>query len=98
MDSLKKGLKRWLNKIEQHYGMKPIIYTGEKYYNQFLEDEFDEYPFWIANYNFFVEKIDDDWLFWQFTEKATIDGINGTVDVNIFNGNMRELMLMTAGH
>ncbi len=97
MDSLKKGLKRWLNKIEQHYGMKPIIYTGEKYYNQFLDGEFDEYPFWIANYNFFVEKIDDDWLFWQFTEKATIEGINGTVDVNIFNGNMRELMLMTAG-
>jgi len=94
IDSLKKGLKRWLDKVEAHFHMKPIIYTGEKYYDSFLADDFPDYPFWIANYNFFVEEIDDDWLMWQFSESAKIDGVEGTVDVNIFNGTKKELRLL----
>ena len=85
-DSLKVGLKRWLEAVDRHYNKKPIIYTGEKYYNDFLKKEFKGYTFWIANYNFFVENIKDDWLFWQFTEKARIKGISEQVDINIFNG------------
>lgn len=94
IDSLKAGLKRWLNKVEVHYGVRPIIYTGEKYYESFLADDFPDYPFWIANYNFFVEEIDDDWLFWQFTESASVDGVEGAVDVDIFNGSKKELRLL----
>jgi lysozyme len=83
---LKLGLKRWLDRVEAHYKVKPIIYSGERYYSDFLKDEFSEYSFWIANYNFFEENIKDDWLFWQFTEKAAVDGIYENVDLNIFNG------------
>ncbi len=83
MADLKKGLHRWLDKVEVHYNVKPIIYTGEKYYESFLKEEFKGYTFWIANYNFFVEEIKDDWLFWQFTEKATINGIN---ENTVFDG------------
>ena len=86
MDSLQQGLKRWLRYVDDYYKVKPIIYTSEKYYKDFLKEEFKDYSFWIANYNFFVENIKDDWLFWQFTEKGQIEGIRGTVDVNIYNG------------
>ena len=68
--NLKLGLKRWLKAVEEHYGVKPIIYTGERYYDDFLKEEFSDYLFWIANYNFYREEIDSDWLFWQFTENA----------------------------
>lgn len=95
LDSLKVGLKRWLEKVDAHYKVKPIIYTGENYYNEFLKDEFSDYTFWIANYNFFVEDIKDDWLFWQFTEKATVSGINGNVDVSIYNGSPKMLGYLT---
>ena len=95
IDSLKVGLRRWLNKIEQHYQVKPIIYTGESYYNDFLKSEFKDYPFWVANYNFFVEDLDDRWLFWQFTEKASIPGIKGNVDLNIYNGTPKMLRYTT---
>ncbi|HEX8563091.1 MAG TPA: GH25 family lysozyme [Flavobacterium sp.] len=91
VDSLKVGLRRWLNKVENHYKVKPIIYSGEKYYDDFLKEEFSEYTFWIANYNFFVDEIDEDWLFWQFTEKGSVPGIAGDVDINIFNGSFSEL-------
>jgi lysozyme len=89
--NLKLGLRRWLNKVEKHYKVKPIIYSGQSYYADFLKNEFKGYPLWIANYNFFVERIQDDWHFWQFTEKAQINGIKGMVDVNVFNGNKEAL-------
>lgn len=95
IDSLKIGLKRWLKKVDEHYKVKPIIYTGERYYEDFLKEEFKGYTFWIANYNFFVENIEDDWTFWQFTEKATLKGINERVDLNIYNGTPKMLEYLT---
>ncbi|WP_426064957.1 glycoside hydrolase family 25 protein [Flavobacterium sp. DSP2-3-1] len=93
--NLKLGLKRWLHAVESHYGVKPIIYTGERYYDDFLKEEFSDYLFWIANYNFYREEIDEDWLFWQFTEKASVPGIKGKVDVNIYNGDLQQLQFIT---
>lgn len=95
LDSLKKGLKRWLIKVEKHYQVRPIIYSGERYYSDFLKEEFGDYLFWIANYNFYREKIEDDWLFWQFTEKASLPGIKHRVDVNIYNGDIEQLQFIT---
>ena len=95
IDSLKIGLKRFLNKIDSHYKIKPIIYSGEKYYEDFLKDEFKGYTFWVANYNFFVENIKDEWTFWQFTEKGVINGINEKVDINIYNGTPKMLNYLT---
>lgn len=95
IDSLKIGLRRWLKKVDEHYKVKPIIYTGERYYEDFLKEEFKGYTFWIANYNFFVENIEDDWTFWQFTEKANLNGINERVDLNIYNGTPKMLEYMT---
>lgn len=95
MDSLKVGLKRWLHRVEQHYKVRPIIYSGERYYQDFLKKDFPEYTFWIANYNFWVESISPDWLFWQFSEKAKVSGIKGGVDVNIYNGTPKMLQYLT---
>ncbi len=96
IDSLKVGLKRWLTKVENHYGVKPIIYSSENYYENFLKDEFEEYPFWIANYSAFYKDIDNDWSIWQITESAKVEGIKGSVDVNVYNGDsdaLRELLI-----
>lgn len=95
LERLKIGLRRWLKAVELHYGVRPIIYTGEKYYDDFLKEEFSDYLFWIANYNFYREEIQDDWLFWQFTEKAKVPGIDYKVDVNIYNGDLQQLQYIT---
>lgn len=86
LDSLRVGLQRWLDKVEKHYGVKPIIYSGESFYTDFLQKEFKGYNLWIANYSFFEEEIRKEWLFWQFTDKAELKGIDGYVDINIYNG------------
>lgn len=91
MANLKLGLKRWLDKVEKHYKVKPIIYSGESYHNDFLRKEFSNYHFWIANYNVWVNEIDAKWRFWQFTENGLIEGIKGGVDLNIYNGSVSTL-------
>ncbi len=95
IDSLKVGLRRWLNKVEAHYGIKPIIYSGDKYYSDFLESEFSDYVFWIAHYDYFDTEINPKWQIWQFTEKSKVIGIRGNVDLNIFNGDIEQLKELT---
>lgn len=92
IENLKIGLRKWLNKVEKHYGMKPIIYSGESFYNDHLYKDFSEYTCWVANYNFYVENIDKDWNFWQFTDKGSVRGIKEFVDVNIYNGDREKLL------
>lgn len=91
IERLKIGLQRWLDIVERHYGVKPIIYSSESYYEDFLKDDFSDYPFWIANYSAFYKRIDSDWSIWQAAENANIEGIKGPVDVNIYNGNIEKL-------
>jgi len=98
MAELKKGIRNWLERVEQHYGVQPILYSGERFYTDFLKEDFSEYTCWIANYNFFVENLKPHWQFWQFTEKGSVYGISGFVDVNIFNGTEDELVQLTLGN
>jgi len=90
--NLKIGLRKWLVKVEKHYGIKPIIYSGESFYNDHLYKDFSEYTCWVANYNFHVENIDKDWSFWQFTDKGSVRGIKEYVDLNIYNGDNEKLL------
>ena len=93
---LRKAVHTWLNVIEKHYGIKPIIYTGYSFKLKYLNDgTFDAYPYWIAHY--YVEQLQykGQWSFWQYTDMGRIDGINGSVDCNIFNGELPQLVALT---
>ena len=48
---LRIAVKIWLDRIESHYGVKPILYTSYKFKNRYLSDSvFNTYPYWIAHY------------------------------------------------
>jgi lysozyme len=80
-------LQVFLTHIEKKTKVKPIIYTGLSFYNDYLKGHFDEYPLWVAHYYQPKLKIDKaDWQFWQHSDKAKISGINHVVDFNAFNG------------
>jgi lysozyme len=82
------NLKTWLQIVEEKYGKKPIIYTYYYYYKDYLRDDFNDYPLWLANYNnVTIPSPEDDWKMWQFTEKGIVNGINTKVDLNVYNGN-----------
>jgi len=91
MDSLAVGLKRWLAAVEKHYGVPPILYSGDSYFTDFLEKEFSDHVLWIANYNFGIGKPKKHWDFWQFSDKGSVRGIKTPVDINMFKGSIEEL-------
>ena len=90
---------QWLRTVEERYHTTPIIYTGLRFRQQHLDTpEFQRYPFWIAHY--YVSKLGykGPWRFWQHTDLGHVDGIQGPVDLNIYNGSMYELRKLPIGH
>ncbi|MDR2834720.1 MAG: hypothetical protein LBV69_00770 [Bacteroidales bacterium] len=95
LNDLKSELLNWLNIVEKYYKITPILYSYNNYYSYFLttDKRFQKYPLWIAWYNTKERpnKIAEDWVFWQFSDKGKIIGIKENVDVNVFNGSLKDL-------
>ena len=84
---MQKGVKMWLDAVENHYGVKPVIYTNIDFYERYFASGFEEYPLWIAHYlQPDKPRIEKNWLFWQHSEKGRVDGITTPVDFNVFYG------------
>ena len=84
---LRAEIKKWLEIVENHYGVKPIIYTNVDFYNKSLGSEFDNYPLWVAHYYQPVQpRISRGWVFWQHSQEGRVNGIVSKVDFNVFNG------------
>lgn len=91
-DSFRQGILEWLVRVEQHYGVKPILYTYHSFRQQWMRDSvFNHYPFWIAHYYVDSVRYRGPWAFWQHSDSGQLPGINEKVDLNIFNGNYEEL-------
>lgn len=92
MNRYMQELKIFIARIEEHYGVKPVIYTYKKYKEKYLKDKFfDKYPAWIAHY--YVSELETDarWIMWQCSDIGSISGISQNVDINVFNGSMEQL-------
>ena len=95
MKKLQQDLKIWLGKIENHYGVKPIIYASYKFKTKYLNDSiFNTYPYWIAHYYVDSVRYQGEWKFWQHTDVGTLPGIGEKVDLNVFNGSSADLQKM----
>jgi lysozyme len=90
-DKLRERAKEWLQTIQETYHVVPIIYTNVDFYKQYLKDDFDSYPLWVAHY---LQKerpsIYRAWAFWQHSEGGRVDGIGPKVDFDVFNGDSTE--------
>lgn len=75
------------DKLEDHYGCKPMIYTGHAFYNSYLSGKISGYPLFIARYSKVEPRLTGgaNWVLWQFSEKGVITGIDHAVDLCRFN-------------
>lgn len=93
----------FLRELERLTGRKPIIYTGNSFAGNF-DSSLAAYPLWIARYN--TQSPSDvsgwkRWEFWQYSGDGLggvradgtrkVNGINGHVDLNEFDGTEAEL-------
>lgn len=76
-----------LDKMEQHYGVVPIIYTNISFYEKYFGTGFEKYPIWIAHYlQPDKPRTQRKWAFWQHSEAGRVNGIRHKVDFNVFSG------------
>lgn len=90
---------RYLDTVQTLTGRQPIIYTYPNFWRTAMADthEFADYPLWIADYNDELGPLPGgwtDWLFWQFTDRGTIPGIDGRTDINHYSGTPESLRVL----
>jgi lysozyme len=75
----------FMDKVEEILEVRPMIYTYISFYADYFEQsKASNELFWLAAYNQknpYMQK--ENVLIWQFTEKATVDGIASKVDLNV---------------
>lgn len=95
-EELQQRVLLWLNRVEDHYKVPPILYASYKFRTKYLNDTlFNHYPFWIAHYYADSVRYPGPWQFWQHTDRGRVPGIQKNVDLNIFRGTQQELEALT---
>jgi len=87
-DALAKEIKRWLDHVENHFGVKPIIYTTPNFWNANVGGDFSDYHLWISNFGTDSPRIPDafsQWLIWQYRENIPILGVASGADLSKLN-------------
>jgi len=93
--------KAWLDGVESELGIKPIIYTSSfTWVNAGNPSWSKDYKLWTAQYpydpngqtepKYFPYSGWTEWMLWQYDEQFKMDGIDGFVDVNVYNGTAEE--------
>lgn len=85
-------LRAFLDGLEQHYNMRPIIYTDYARYAEYIQGNFDSYHIWIRDIVTPVRSATvKSWTFWQYDSRGHVPGITGYVDLNVFSGERNQL-------
>ena len=93
---------KWLESVEDATGKRPIVYTDVAFGKQYLNDpRFGKYALWIAEYAEKVKAVPDPWStagwkIWQHNQSGRVKGIDGAVDMDIFQGTKAELQGLIA--
>ena len=97
LKTFQNNLLQFLQMVEQHYGVRPIIYTSRDFYNKHLAGPFTHYKYMIARYHSEVPELCDNAAFvmWQYTANGRVPGIRGNVDRSCFMDayQMRDILL-----
>ncbi|MDN3686604.1 GH25 family lysozyme [Cyclobacterium jeungdonense] len=100
---LVQNLKTYLQAIENHYKVKPMIYIYEAFYQTYLKGHFDDYPYWLARFSsrpptefkMVPDSITQPEItMWQITDFGKIKGISGKTDMSFLPASFKEKILI----
>jgi len=89
---VREKMQVFMNKLEAHYGQRPVIYTAPDFYDDNLRGAFENYPFWLRAVAQHPAKVypGRKWVFWQYSGSGLSQGVNGKIDLNVFRGSESE--------
>jgi lysozyme len=94
--SLHAEMKDFLDAVEAHYGKRPVIYTSVDFYADRMVDAFHDYHLWVRSVaDHPSERYGD--RAWQYTATGRAGGVDGAVDLNVFQGSDEEFRQFVSG-
>jgi lysozyme len=96
---LDRELTAYIQKIVDVYRQPPILYVTNEFYTTYLQSKFTQYPIWISDFYTTPDLRRDErtWLFWQYSERGRVAGIDTLVDLNVFNGSNVQFQYLITG-
>ena len=96
------GIQVWLAAVEQATGRAPILYTNPSFWAGLGAgaSSFGRFPLWIAEYGVTAPRVPEGWptwTFWQFSESGSVSGIEGPVDIDVYQGTLQDLQNLCSG-
>ena len=87
--------KAYLAEVQRLTGRKPMVYTSPGFWTSAMGNStaFTGYPLWVATWGP-KPILPGGWknyAFWQYTDKATLAGMAGPVDMSVYNGTVAQL-------
>lgn len=78
-------MRAFMDRLEAHYGARPIIYTTREFHDAFLSEVSGE-RFWIRSIGVAPRFRERDWVIWQHHNRGHKRGVSGPIDLNAFRG------------
>lgn len=87
----------WLGRVTERLGLRPMVYTSPNGWENRTGDttavaDAGYTVLWVAHWGVDAPRLPADdwagygWTFWQYTSDGTVPGIEGRVDLDVFNG------------
>lgn len=80
-------VRAWLRVVQKQWQVSPILYIGQSFalkYMPLAPDLGDNYFVWIARYGEYMPHFK--LTYWQLSPDGRVRGIEGDVDINVYNG------------
>jgi len=88
--------RAFMDRVEAHYGVRPIIYTTREFHDAHL-GELQGERFWIRSLGVEPRFRQRDWIIWQHHNRGHRAGVSGPIDLNAFRGDAAALAAFASG-
>jgi len=85
-EDLNERLQTFVELLHQHYGARPIVYTGPDFWDANVGPGYGSHPLWVAEYGVDQPRIPvgwESWTLWQYQGDAVIAGAERPVDLDL---------------
>ena len=89
--TIRRELEVFLGLVEGAYGRRPIVYFTPESWERILDGQLTGHATWARSLFGRPRARFGDWAFWQYAHNGRVDGIEGLVDLNVFQGLPEEL-------
>ncbi len=96
MSDVAEQARIFMDRVEAHYGVRPIIYTTREFHDAHLAGVTGE-RFWIRSLGVEPRFRQREWVIWQHHNRGHKRGVSGPIDLNAFRGDADALAAFVNG-